>query len=119
MAIIKILNGDYLTTGPTIKQFEDKVAKYVGAKYAVAVSNGTAALHMACYAAGIREGDEVIVAPMTFAASANVYLYCGGTPVFADINPKTYNMDLTEMRSKITDKTKAIIPVDFTGQSVI
>ena len=117
-AIINILNGDYLTTGPTIKQFEDKVAKYVGAKYAVAVSNGTAALHAACYAAGIREDDEVITSPMTFAASANCILYCGGKPVFADINPDTYNIDPKEIEAKITNKTKAIIPVHFTGQSV-
>ncbi len=117
-AIINILNGDYLTTGPTVKQFEDKVAKYVGAKYAVAVSNGTAALHAACYAAGIREGDEVITSPMTFAASANCILYCGGKPVFADINPDTYNIDPKEIEAKITNKTKAIIPVHFTGQSV-
>jgi UDP-4-amino-4,6-dideoxy-N-acetyl-beta-L-altrosamine transaminase len=117
-AIINILNGDYLTTGPTIKQFEDKVAKYVGAKYAVAVSNGTAALHAACYVAGIREGDEVITSPMTFAASANCILYCGGKPVFADINPDTCNIDPKEIEAEITNKTKAIIPVHFTGQSV-
>ncbi len=116
--VIEVLKGDYLTTGPYIKEFENKVAQYVGAKYAVAVCNGTAALHMACFAAGIGEGDEVIVAPMTFVASANCVLYCGGTPVFVDIDPKTYNLDPTQIEKHITDKTKAIIPVDFTGQSV-
>jgi UDP-4-amino-4,6-dideoxy-N-acetyl-beta-L-altrosamine transaminase len=117
-AVVDVLKGDYLTTGPFVKEFEDKVANYVGANYAVAVSNGTAALHMACFAAGIKEGDEVIVSPMTFAASANAVLYCGGTPVFTDINPETYNIDPDKIKEKITDKTKAIIPVDFSGQSV-
>ena len=117
-AVVDVLKGDYLTTGPFVKEFEDKVANYVGAKYAVAVSNGTAALHMACFAAGIKEGDEVIVSSMTFAASANAVLYCGGTPVFADIDPVTYNIDSDRIEEKITDKTKAIIPVDFSGQSV-
>ncbi|HEY8803603.1 MAG TPA: UDP-4-amino-4,6-dideoxy-N-acetyl-beta-L-altrosamine transaminase [Clostridium sp.] len=114
----EVLRGDYLTTGPYVKEFEDKVAKYVGAKYAVAVSNGTAALHMACFAAEIGVGDEVIVAPMTFAASANCVLYCGGTPVFADIDPRTHNLDPAEIEKHITAKTKAIIPVDYSGQSV-
>jgi UDP-4-amino-4,6-dideoxy-N-acetyl-beta-L-altrosamine transaminase len=117
-SVVKVLKGDYLTTGPYVKNFEQKVANYVGAKYAVAVSNGTAALHMACFAAGIGEGDEVIVTPMTFAASANCILYLGGTPVFADIDPHTYNIDPNEIENKITSKTKAIIPVDFTGQTV-
>lgn len=117
-AVVEVLKGDYLTTGPYIREFEEKVANYVGVKYAVAVSNGTAALHMACYAADIGEGDEVIVTPMTFAASANCVLYQGATPVFADIDPITYNIDPDEIKKKITDKTKAIIPVDFTGQSV-
>lgn len=117
-AVVNVLKGDYLTTGPFVKEFEDIVANYVGAKYAVAVSNGTAALHMACFAAGIKEGDEVIVSPMTFAASANAVLYCGGTPVFVDIDPLTYNIDPDNIEKNITDKTKAIIPVDFSGQSV-
>lgn len=117
-AVVEVLKSDYLTTGPYVKAFEDKIAQYVGAKYAVAVSNGTAALHMACFAAGIGAGDEVIVSPMTFVASSNAILYCGGTPVFADIDPKTYNIDPMGIESKITDKTKAIMPVDFSGQSV-
>jgi UDP-4-amino-4,6-dideoxy-N-acetyl-beta-L-altrosamine transaminase len=117
-AVVEVLRGDYLTTGPFVKAFEDKVADYVGAKYAVAVSNGTAALHMACFAAGIETGSEVIVSPMTFAASANAVLYCGGTPIFVDIDPETYNIDPDKIEEKITDRTKAIIPVDFSGQSV-
>ncbi|GEK91027.1 UDP-4-amino-4,6-dideoxy-N-acetyl-beta-L-altrosamine transaminase [Alkalibacterium kapii] len=117
-AVVDVLKGDFLTTGPYVKEFENKIAEYVGAKYAVAVSNGTAGLHMACYAAGITEGDEVIVSSLTFAASSNAVLYCGGTPIFADIDPLTYNIDVKDIEKKITDKTKAIIPVDFTGQSV-
>jgi perosamine synthetase len=117
-AVVEVLKGDYLTTGPYVSTFEQAVAQYVGAKYAVAFSNGTAALHGACFAAGISEGDEVITTPMTFAASANCVLYQGGTPIFADIDEKTYNIDPNKIEEKITDQTKAIIPVDFTGQPV-
>ncbi|MBD8025404.1 UDP-4-amino-4,6-dideoxy-N-acetyl-beta-L-altrosamine transaminase [Ureibacillus sp. Re31] len=116
--VIKVLKGDYLTTGPSIKEFEKTVANYVGSKYAVAFSNGTAALHGACFAAGITVGDEVITTPITFAASANCIRYVGGTVVFADIDEETYNIDHKEIEKKITDKTKAIIPVHFTGQPV-
>lgn len=115
-AVVDVLNSDFLTTGPKIKEFEEKFAKYIGCKYAVAISNGTAALHAACYAANIKAGDEVITTPITFAASANCVRYLGGTPVFADIDPKTYNIDPNEIRKKISPKTKAIIPVHFTGQ---
>lgn len=115
-AVIEVLKSDYLTTGPKIEEFENILADYVGARYAVAISNGTAALHSACFAAGIEEGDEVITSPITFAASANAVLYCGGEPVFADINSKTYNIDLDDIKRKITDRTKAIIPVHYTGQ---
>ena len=117
-AIVDVLKGDYLTTGPNVVAFEEALVELTGAKYAVAISNGTSALHAACYAAGITEGDEVITTPITFAASANVVLYCGGTPVFADINPETYNIDPASIKEKITNKTKAIIAVDFTGQAV-
>lgn len=117
-SVVNVLKGDYLTTGPKVREFEKSVAEYVGSKYAVALSNGTAALHAACYAAGIKEGEEVLVSPMTFAASANCVLYCGGKPVFVDIDSETYNMDVSKIEEKITEKTKAIIPVDFTGQSV-
>lgn len=115
-AVVDTLRSDYLTCGPKIGEFEDTIKNYVGAKYAVAVSNGTAALHVACMAAGIKKGDEVITTPITFAASANCILYCGGTPVFADIDKDTYNISPQSIREKITDKTKAIIPVHFTGQ---
>ena len=115
-AVIEVLKSDYLTTGPKIAEFEKSVADYVGAKYAVAISNGTSALHAACFAAGIGLGDEVITTPITFAASSNCVLYCGGTPVFADIDPKTYNIDPDDIRKKITDKTKAIIAVHLAGQ---
>lgn len=115
-AVIEVLKSDYLTTGPKIKEFDDKLADYVGAKYAVAISNGTAALHAACFAGGIEEGDEVITSPITFAASANAVLYCGGKPVFADIDPRTYNIDPDDIEKRITDRTKAIIPVHYTGQ---
>ncbi len=117
-AVTETLVGPYITCGPKVTELEDALCGYTGAKYAVAVSNGTAALHVACIAAGIGEGDEVITTPITFAASANCILYCGGTPVFADINPNTYNIDADSIRRCITDKTKAIIAVDFTGQVV-
>lgn len=115
-AVVEALKGDFLTTGPYVSRFERAIADYVGAKYAVAFSNGTAALHGACFAAGIGEGDEVITTPMTFAASANCVLYRGGVPVFADIDEKTYNIDPQSVEEKITERTKAIIPVDFAGQ---
>ena len=115
-AVVDVLRSDFLTTGPKVPEFERIVADYVGAKYAVAVSNGTAALHVACLAAGITDGDEVITTPITFAASANCVLYCGGRPVFADVDPKTYNIDPEDIRRKITPRTKAIIPVHFAGQ---
>ncbi|BFH51681.1 UDP-4-amino-4,6-dideoxy-N-acetyl-beta-L-altrosamine transaminase [Paenibacillus melissococcoides] len=115
-AVIEVLKGDYITQGPFIEQFEREVAEYVGAKYAVAFSNGTAALHGACFAAQIGSGDEVITAPITFLASSNCVLYRGGVPVFADIDMTTYNIDPREIEAKVTPQTKAIIPVDFTGQ---
>lgn len=115
-AVVDVLKSDFLTTGPKIAEFEKKFADYAGAKYAVAVSNGTAALHIACMAAGIGKGDEVITTPITFAASANCALYCGATPVFADIDPVTYNISPDSIEKCITDRTKAIIPVHFTGQ---
>jgi len=117
-AVVDTLKSSYLTCGPQIDEFEKRVAEYVGAKYAVAVNSGTAALHSACFAAGINVGDEVITTPITFAASANCVLYMGGNPVFADIQPETYNIDPFEIEKMITPKTKAIIPVDFTGEPV-
>lgn len=117
-AVVETLRSDFLTCGPKVTEFERKLAEYTGAEYAVAVSNGTAALHCACMAAGIGPGDEVITTPLTFAASANCSLYCGARPVFADVDPKTYNIDPACIRDRITDRTKAVVAVDFTGQAV-
>ncbi|MBQ4068864.1 MAG: UDP-4-amino-4,6-dideoxy-N-acetyl-beta-L-altrosamine transaminase [Lachnospiraceae bacterium] len=115
-AVVDTLRSDYLTTGPKISEFEKVVAGYTGAKYAVAVSNGTAALHIACMAAGIGKGDEVITSPITFVASANCAFYCGATPVFADIDINTYNISPESIEKCITDKTRAIVAVHFSGQ---
>jgi len=115
-AVVDVLKGNFLTTGPKIKEFEQAICDEVGSKYAVAVSNGTAALHIAAMAAGIGAEDEVIVPAITFAASANCVLYCGATPVFADVDKDTLLMDLDDAKRKITSKTKAIIPVHFGGE---
>ena len=117
-AVVNVLRGDYLTCGPKIAEIEARFCKVTHAKHAVVVSNGTAALHIACMAAGVGPGDEVITTPITFAASANCAVYCGATPVFADINPETYNIDPDSIRAHITPKTKAVVAVDFTGQAV-
>ncbi len=117
-AVREVLLSDLITTGPKASELEHALCKLTGAKYAVSIANGTAALHAACYAAGIGEGDEVITTPITFAASANCALYCGAMPVFADINPDTYNILPDEILKKITPKTKAVVAVDFTGQAV-
>ncbi len=117
-AVMDVLKSDYLTCGPKIVELEKKLCEITGAKYAVAVSNGTAALHVACLAAGVGAGDEVITTPITFAASANCALYCGAKPVFADINEETYNINPASVKEKITDQTKAVVAVDFTGQAV-
>lgn len=115
---MEVLKSDNLTCGPKIRELEDRLCEVTGAKYAVVCSNGTAALHMAAMAAGIKEGDEVITTPITFAASANCVLYCGGRPVFADIDPETYNIDPEKIEAAVTEKTKAVVVVDYTGQSV-
>lgn len=117
-AVVRVLCSDTLTCGPEITKLEQRLCELTGAGHAAVVSNGTAALHVACQAAGIQEGDEVITTPITFAASANCALYCGARPVFADINPHTYNIDPACVAEKITDATKAVVAVDFTGQAV-
>lgn len=117
-AVVETLKSDFLTTGPKAKEFETLVAEYVKVKYAVAFANGTAALHAACYAAGLGDGDEVITTPITFAASANCARYVGAKVVFADINPDNFNICVKDIEKKITSKTKAIIPVDLGGQAV-
>ena len=113
--VIKVLKADRITQGPEIDKFENALAKFVGAKYAVATSSGTAALHAACIACGITQGDEVIVPTLSFIASANCVLYCGGKPVLVDIYPDTLTINVEEVERKITKKTKAIIAVDFAG----
>lgn len=117
-AVTEVLTSDYLTCGPKVTELEKRLCELTGAKHAVVCSNGTAALHIAAMAAGLQEGDELITTPITFAASANCALYCGAKPVFADINPNTYNIDPKSVQEKITDKTKAVVAVDFTGQAV-
>ena len=117
-AVVEALKSEALTCGPKINELEQKLCDITGAKYAVAVCNGTAALHLAAMAAGFGEGDEVIVSSITFAASSNSVLYCGAKPVFADIKPDTYNIDPASIRKLITPNTKGIVAVDFTGQAV-
>jgi len=114
-AVVQVLKSDWITTGPKVAEFEGAFAALVGSKYAVSLSSGTAALHAAAYAAGLESGDEVITTPMTFCATANCALYRGATPVFADVSADTLNIDPNEIAARITNKTKAIIPVDFAG----
>lgn len=121
-AVVAALQSDYLTQGPQIKAFEEAFAQYVGAKYAVAVANGTAALHLNCLALGVKEGDKVITSPITFAASANCVRYCGGEVVFSDIDPTTYLLDINKVSDLLAASPKGtyqgIIPVDFAGRAV-
>jgi perosamine synthetase len=114
-AVTAVLRSDWLTTGPKVDEFEHAFAEFTGSKHAVAVTNGTAALHTAVYALDIQPGDEVIVTPMTFAASVNCVLYQGGTPVFVDVEPDTLLIDPEQIEAKITSRTKAIIAVDYAG----
>lgn len=117
-AVTEVLKSDLITCGPKVEAMEAELCRVTGAKYAVVVANGTAALHLAALAAGFGAGDEVIVSSITFAASANCVLYCGATPVFADIRPDTYNIDPESVEKLITPRTKGIVAVDFTGQAV-
>lgn len=114
-AVTRVLKSDWLTQGPKVLEFEKALAEYCGAKYAVAVCNGTAALHLAYLAAGLKKGDEVITTANTFAATANMVLTCGARPVFCDIRKDTYNIDETKIEKLITKKTRAIVPVHFAG----
>lgn len=115
-AVCSVLRSDWLTTGPKVEEFERAIADYVGVKYAIAVSSGTAALHCAMYALEIGPGDEVIVPPMTFAATANCVLFEGVTPVFVDVKPDTLLIDPDKVKAAITERTKAIIAVEYAGQ---
>jgi len=121
-AITAVLKSDFLTQGPKIAEFEEAFASYVGSKYAVAVSNGTAALHLCAIAMNVVEGEKVITSPITFAASANCIRYCGGEVVFADIDQETYLLDINEVRKILEASPKGtysgIIPVDFAGRAV-
>jgi perosamine synthetase len=114
-AVVEVLRSDWLTTGPKVAEFEEAFAVRVGASHAVSFSSGTAALHAAAFAAGLKPGDEAITSPMTFAATANCVLYQGATPVFADVSRDTLNLDPAQVAGKITPKTRAILPVDYAG----
>ncbi len=121
-AVISALKSDYLTQGPIVSEFESKFADYIGSKYAVAVSNGTAALHLCALALNVKEGQKVITTPITFAASANCIKYCGGEVVFSDIDPSTYLLDIHKVRLLLESSPKGtyqgIIPVEFAGRAV-
>jgi perosamine synthetase len=114
-AVVDVLRSDWLTTGPKVGEFEEAFATRVGARYAVSFSSGTAALHGAAFAAGLKPGDEAITTPITFAATANCVLYQGATPVFADVEADTLNLDAEKVESQITPRTRAILPVDYAG----
>jgi perosamine synthetase len=116
-AVVEVLRSDWLTTGPKVDEFEEAFAARVGAKHAVSFTSGTAALHAAAFAAGLKSGDEAITTPLTFAATANCVLYCGATPVFADVSADTINIDPDQIVTKITPKTRAILPVDYAGHA--
>jgi perosamine synthetase len=114
-AVVEILRSDWLTTGPKVAEFEEAMAEWVGAKYAVSFSSGTAALHAAAFAAGLQPGEEAITSPLTFAATANCVLYQGAMPVFADVVEETLNLDPELVAARITPRTKVILPVDYAG----
>lgn len=114
-AVVEVLKSDWLTTGPKVGEFEERFAAWVGTKYAISFSSGTAALHAAAFAAGLKSGDEAITTPMTFCATANCVLYEGATPVFADVIADTLNLDPGEASKKISPRTKAMIAVDYAG----
>lgn len=113
--VVKVLRSAWITQGPKIEEFEEAICRYTGAKYAVAVSSGTAALHIACLASGLKEGDEAITSPITFLATSNSVIYTGAKPVFADVRADTVNLDPLEVAKKCSDNTKAILPVHFAG----
>ncbi len=115
-AVVETLKSDFLTTGPKVLEFEAKFANMVDAKYAVAVSSCTAALHISLMAAGISQGDEVITSPLTFSATSNSVLYASGRPIFADVDINTLNINYVEIKAKITPRTRAIIPVHYSGE---
>ncbi len=116
-AVISVLKSDdNISDGPRSVELEKNLSEYVGSKYAVVVSSGTAALHAACYTAGLKAGDEVITSPNTFVSTAEAIMYCGAKPIFADIDPLTHNISSTSIEEHITERTRAILPVDYAGQ---
>ncbi|MEG0308369.1 MAG: DegT/DnrJ/EryC1/StrS aminotransferase family protein [Clostridium sp.] len=115
--VVDTLKSGWVAKGPRTIEFEKNFAEYTGAKYAIAMNSATAALHIALIAAGVKAGDEVITTPMTFAATANTIIHAGATPVFVDIDPVTFCIDADKIEEKITDKTKAIVPVHYTGHA--
>jgi perosamine synthetase len=114
-AVAEALTGDWITQGPNVIRLEEALAAITGAAHAVAVSNGTAALHAACWAAGLHQGDEAITTPLTFAATANALVYQGVRPIFADVDPSTLNIDVEAVKRAATAQTRAVIAVDFAG----
>jgi len=114
-AVIEVLKSDWLTQGPKVLGFEKALAEYCGARFAVAVPNGTAALYLAYKAIGLKEGDEIITTPNTFVATSNMALVCGAKPIFCDVRSDTYNIDESQIETLITQNTKAIVPVHFAG----
>jgi len=114
-AVVDTLRSDWLTAGPKVAEFEEAIAAFVGAKYAVSFSSGTAALHAAVYTAGLGPGDEAITTPLTFAATANCLLYQGARPIFADVEPETLIIDPAQVAAGVSPKTRAILPVDYAG----
>src|SRR6201993_2555443 len=114
-AVVDVLRSDWLTTGPKVAEFEEAFAERVGAKHAVSFSSGTAALHAAAFAAGLKPGDEAITTPLTFAATANCVLYQGATPIFADVCADTLNLDPEAVAARVSSRTKALLPVDYAG----
>jgi dTDP-4-amino-4,6-dideoxygalactose transaminase len=116
--VIDTLESGWLTLGPKTKKFEEALSAYTGAKYAVALNSGSAALHLSLLALGLKEGDEVITTPFTFASTVHAILHCGAKPVFVDIEPKMFNIDVNQIEEAITKKTKALLPVHYAGHSV-
>jgi perosamine synthetase len=117
-AVVEVLKSDILSIGPKIEEFEQKIADYVGKKYAIAVNSGTSALHLIVRSLDIKDGDEVITTPFTFVATVNCFLFERAKPIFVDIDENTLNMDIDKIEEKITDKTKAIMAVDVFGQPI-
>src|SRR6266404_5871109 len=115
--VVKSLKAAWLGTGPKVARFEELVAEYKGVRHAVAVNSCTAGLHLSCLALGLQPGDEVIVPAMTFCATINAIIHSGATPVLADVEPDTFNLDPREVRRKLTPRTRAIVPVHFAGRS--